>query len=185
MEPRTRLPPASPSAPHNTALPLPAATAQVILRYLSSVATYSGTDGSNLASSSREMQTPGPAEPEMASLIVKVRYARNQASPARRQPLNQKHPVRNPPRPASADLWRREPRATGPLPAFMRRPRPIKASSMSCPDKQRGRSAATRVDGAHCSKEPRDADRTRRRRDHLPQRHGLRPPDARRQRSDR
>ena len=30
------------------------------------------------------------AEPEMASLIVKVRYARNQPSPARRQPLNQK-----------------------------------------------------------------------------------------------
>jgi hypothetical protein len=89
------------------------------------------------------LQTPGPAEPEMASLIVKVRYARNQASPARRQPLNQKHPVRNPPRPASADLWRREPRATGPLPAFMRRPRPIKASWMSCPDTQRGRSAAT------------------------------------------
>ena len=30
------------------------------------------------------------AEPEMASLIVKVRYARNQPLPARRQPLNQK-----------------------------------------------------------------------------------------------
>src|SRR6202045_1983420 len=30
------------------------------------------------------------AEPEMASLIVKVRYARNRPSPARRQPLNQK-----------------------------------------------------------------------------------------------
>jgi len=33
-------------------------------------------------------------------------------------------------------------------------------------------------------KEPRHADRSRRRRDRLPQRHGLRPPDARRRRSD-
>jgi NADP-dependent 3-hydroxy acid dehydrogenase YdfG len=47
-----------------------------------------------------------------------------------------------------APTWCREPRATGSLPPFLRRPRPIKASWMSCPDKQGGRSTATRVDGA-------------------------------------
>jgi hypothetical protein len=35
-----------------------------------------------------------------------------------------------------APTWCWEPRATGSLPPFLRRPRPIKASWMSCPDKQ-------------------------------------------------
>jgi hypothetical protein len=54
-------------------------------------------------------------------------------------------PVRNPSRPASADLVPGTARNRC-ASAFLRRPRPIKASWMSCLDKQGGRSTATRVD---------------------------------------
>jgi ATP-dependent RNA helicase RhlE len=51
-------------------------------------------------------------------------------------------PARHPPRPASADIRRGEPPAAGPVPAFLRRASPTSRGE------QRGRSAATRFDGA-------------------------------------
>jgi ATP-dependent RNA helicase RhlE len=50
--------------------------------------------------------------------------------------------ARHPPRPASADIRRREPPAAGPVPAFLRFSSPTRRGE------QRGRSAATRFDGA-------------------------------------
>jgi hypothetical protein len=118
MEPRTRLPPASPSAPHNTALPLPA-TAQVILRYLSSVATYSGTDGSNLASSSGESganrnwpagTSRSSAEAGSGAILHRGTDGSN-PSPSSRQSVSRPHPLskaENPgfPRGCARPAWR-------------------------------------------------------------------------------
>jgi ATP-dependent RNA helicase RhlE len=55
---------------------------------------------------------------------------------------------RHPPRSANADIRRGEQPVTGPLPAFPRRPPPTKPGSAGRRSEQRGRSAATRWDGA-------------------------------------
>jgi len=57
-------------------------------------------------------------------------------------------PAQNPARNASADVRRGEPHAAGSLPAFLRRPSSTKPRSADRRGEQRGRSAATRFDGA-------------------------------------
>jgi hypothetical protein len=56
-------------------------------------------------------------------------------------------PARHP-RPASTEFRRGKPPAAGSLPAFLRRPSPTKPSSVGRRGEQRGRSAASRFDGA-------------------------------------